>query len=83
MPNPNLLVKFRVDHNELSGPVPDIHGTLIVDYQESALCPNHLDPHTTTQMLLDWNHAANLSFPLFTPNWYAGCDDWIYVQGFQ
>jgi len=76
------LVIFAVDHNQLDGPVPDIHGTVLPSYRESLLCPNHLDPHTTTQMEADWNTATNQPF-FVSAHWYQGCDDWIFVQGFQ
>lgn len=76
------LVVFLVDHNELSGPVPDIHAMVLPGYRESLLCPNHLDPHTTTQVEADWNTATNQPF-FVSAHWYGGCDDWIFVQGFQ
>lgn len=76
------LVSFIVDHNELSGPVPDIHDRVLPSYRESQLCPNHLDPHTTTQTYFDWNTATNQSF-FGDAHWYAGCDDWIFVMGFE
>ena len=90
LPNANSsvlpLVAFTVDHNELSGPVPDIQDTVLWDYKESLLCPNHLDPHTTTQIGFDWAAATNQPWiPLEgkRASWYQGCDDWIFVQGFQ
>jgi len=54
--------------------------------KESLLCPNHLDPHTTTQIGFDWAAATNQPWiPLEgkRASWYQGCDDWIFVQGFQ